>query len=350
MNTLNYIGCKNTLFKTILSVCEANIDNINEKTFMDLFAGTGIVGFQMTDKFKKCDANDLELYSYIINQALLKCDYTERLQDLIIICNKLDLIEGLIYHNFSPTPDCERMFFTNTNAQKADSIRTYIEKEYKEEHITKNEYIFLLASLLVSIDKVANTSCVYGAYLKSFKKPALKMLVLQPIHIKKCVNTENNVYNKLAEDFSGTDSTYYDVIYMDPPYNHRQYSANYSPLNYIALYSPEMVIKGKTALNTNYNKSNFCKKTEVKQTFTKLINGLNCNYLIISYNNEGLLSIDEFKKILLKKGEIKLYKIKYSKFKAQQNVSQQFVEEYLWVVDTTKKSDIIIEIEIDLVK
>ena len=226
----------------------------------------------------------------------------------------------------------------------------YIEKEFKEANINESEYVFLLASLLVSIDKVANTSCVYGAYLKSFKKPALKPLLLQPIHTKKCVNSENNVYNKLAEDFSSKDSKYYDVIYLDPPYNHRQYSANYSPLNYIALYNPDVIIKGKTALNENYNKSNFCKKAEVKQTFTNLINGLNCNYLIISYNNEGLLSIDELKKILLTKGTTKLYKIKYSKFKAHKNVSESFVEEYLWVVDTTNKSDIIIEVEIDLVK
>ena len=111
-----------------------------------------------------------------------------------------------------------------------------------------------------------------------------------------------------------------------------------------------VVIKGKTALIENYNKSNFCKKTEVKNAFKQLINGVNCNYLIISYNNEGLLSVDEFKQILLSKGSVKLYKIQYNKFKAQQSVDKKYVEEYLWFVDTTKQCDSVIELNITLVK
>ena len=351
MNTLNYIGCKHTLFDTLLFVCKENVDDMKNKTLMDLFAGTGTVGFNMLDHFKKCEANDLEYYSYIINYALLKCNYTENIKKRIEICNSLEAKEGLIYNNFSPTPTCERMFFTNNNATKADTIREYLNKQLELNKIDDNEYYFLLASLLVSIDKVANTSCVYGAYLKEFKKTALKDLVLKPIHTRVEINEENNVYNRLAETFAEPDSKYYDVIYMDPPYNQRQYSANYSPLNYIAHYDKNIVLKGKTALIENYNKSNFCKKTEVKKAFTELINGVKCNYLIISYNNEGLLSIEEFQKILLKKGLVKLYKIQYNKFKAQQSVDKKFVEEYLWVVDTSKKGgDDIIEIHIDIVK
>ena len=350
MNTLNYIGCKHTLFNTLFSVCKENIVDMKNKTFMDLFAGTGVVGFNMLDAFKSCNANDLESYSYVINYALLKCNYTENIKILIEICNKLDVIEGLIYNYFSPTSTCERMFFKNNNAKKTDAIRQYIQNQFELNKITEKEFNFLLASLLVSIDKVANTSCVYGAYLKEFKKTALKDIVLQPIHTKSDLNEENNVYNKLAEKFAEPDSTYFDVIYMDPPYNQRQYSANYSPLNYIVHYNKDIVLKGKTALIDNYNKSNFCKKTEVKKAFTELINGVNCNYLIISYNNEGLLSIEDFQKILIKKGLVKLYKIQYNKFKAQQSVDKKFVEEYLWVVDTTKTGDFIIEIEIEMVK
>jgi adenine-specific DNA-methyltransferase len=318
---------------------------------MDLFAGTGIVGFHMLNHFKICSANDLEYYSYIINYALLKCNYTENITKLIEICNGLEQVEGLLYNNFSPTANCERMFFTNNNAKKCDAIRQYIETQYKTAQITEKEYYFLLASLLVSIDKVANTSCVYGAYLKEYKKPALKEMIMTPIHTRVVEPThQNNVYNVLAEKLAGPSSKYYDVIYIDPPYNQRQYSANYSPLNYIAHYDENIVLKGKTALIDKYNKSDFCKKTEVKKTFTELINGLNCKHLIISYNNEGLLSIDDLKKILLNKGEVKLYKIQYSKFKAQKSVDKKYVEEYLWVVDTTKKGADIIEHSIEMIK
>ena len=350
MNTLNYIGCKHTLFKTLLNVCKENIDDIKTKSFMDLFAGTGVVGFNMVENFKSCDANDLEYYSFVINYALLKSTYSENIKIQIEICNNLEMIEGIIYENFSPTTKCERMFFTNNNAKKADAIRQYLNTQFQSNKITEKEFYFLLASLLVSIDKVANTSCVYGAYLKEFKKTALKDMLLIPIHTRTELNEENTVHNGLAEKFAEIDSKYYDVIYMDPPYNQRQYSANYSPLNYIAHYDKDIVLKGKTALIDNYNKSDFCKKTEVKKAFTDLINGVKCKHLIISYNNEGLLSREEFQKILLKKGLVKLYKIQYNKFKAHQGVDKKFVEEYLWVVDTSKKGEFIVEIDIEMIK
>jgi adenine-specific DNA-methyltransferase len=333
-------------------VFQANISDMKNSSFLDLFAGTGTVGFNVQKYTKSCDANDLELYSYIINFALLKCNYSEELSELIKKCNELVMKEGLIYNNFSPTETCERMFFTNDNAKKADAIREFIETEYKENRINIYQFNFLLASLLVSIDKVANTSSVYGAYLKTYKTTALKQLLLKPIHIKTDINSENKnmVYNELAENFSKPESKYYDIIYLDPPYNQRQYSGNYSPLNYIAEYNKDIVLKGKTGLIENYNKSKFSRKTDIKTTFDTLISGLKCKYLIISYNNEGLLSMAEFKKILVKKGAVKLYIIKYAKFKAQQNVEEKYVEEYLWVVNTSVKSILIEEIEIDLIK
>jgi adenine-specific DNA-methyltransferase len=349
MNRLNYIGCKHTLYNTLLEVCKDNVDGMSNKSFMDLFAGTGVVGFNMQEIFKSCDANDIEYYSYIINYALLKCNYTENIKKIIDDCNKVELVDGLIYKNFTPNEQCERMFFTNNNARKTDAIRQYIQQQLDNNLITLNEFNFVLASLIVSVDKVANTSCVYGAYLKEYKKTAQKDLVLLPIHQNQNITENNSVFNEFAENFAKPDSKFYDVVYMDPPYNQRQYSANYSPLNYIAHYDKNIVLNGKTALIDGYNKSNFCKKTEVKDTFTKLISGINCNILIISYNNEGLLSVDEFKEILLKKGFVKLYKIQYNKFKAQQSVDKKYVEEYLWVIDTTKKGNFI-EIEYELIK
>ena len=342
MNTLNYIGSKHTLFKTILGICQQNIADMTDFSFMDLFAGTGTVGFNMQTHFKSCDANDLETYSYIINYALLKCNYSEKLADLIKECTELEGVEGLIYRNYSEMETCTRMFFTNENAKKADAIREFIESCYKETgRINIAEYYFLLASLLVSIDKVANTTCVYGAYLKKYKKAALKAMNFVPIHTKTDINIgANNVYNRLAESFTAVDNdfTEYDVIYLDPPYNQRQYSGNYSPLNYIAKYDEALVLKGNTGLIENYNKSSFCKKGDVVRTFTDLIAGLRCKYLIISYNNEGLISMEEFKKIVMKKGFVKLYKIQYNKFKAQQTVTEQYVEEYLWIIDCLRET------------
>jgi adenine-specific DNA-methyltransferase len=348
MQTLNYIGSKKTLFNNILEVCQKNINNLDNYNFADLFSGTGTIGYNMNKYCNKIIANDLEYYSYIINYALLKCVYTNYIQSIINDMNELKLIEnGLIYKNYSENKNCERMFFTDYNAKKCDSIRIYLEDIYKQNKIDYNQYIFLLASIIVSIDKVANTSSVYGAYLKKYKNSALKKLYIKPIHTNINNNNNNEVYNQKIEEL--IINKQYDIVYLDPPYNHRQYSSNYSPLNYIAYYDENIELTGKTGLIKNYNKSIFCSKVKVKNAFTNLINNLNCKFIIISYNNEGILNIDDLKNILLRKGDVILYKIHYNKFKAQKGIKKNVIE-YIWFINTINKNSNYEEIFINIKK
>ena len=348
MNTLNYIGSKHTLCPSLLYIISNEIPDLKEKSFLDLFAGTGSVSFRFQNIVKISGANDLEYYSFVINNALLKCPFSNKLHNLLEECNQLQEVEGLIYDNYSCNDHCERMFFTNSNAKKCDAIRQYIEELKLTNIININEYYFLLASLLVSMDKVANTSCVYGAYLKNYKKSALKDLLVTPIHTNDKINEEQNkVYNLPAEELSIKDE-FYDIVYMDPPYNQRQYSANYCPLNYIALYNKNIELKGKTGLINGYNKSKFCSKLTVKESFKQILDNIKCNHIFISYNNEGLLEYNKMKNLFASYGELKIYKIEYKKFKAQQNVDGDNVYEYLWYINKTlPPSDLIEEIEMN---
>lgn len=333
MNTLNYIGCKNKLFNKLYSIFEENIPDISNKTFSDLFMGTGIVSYNMIGKCKSIYSNDLESYSYVIGNAILKCNYSNKLQTIIDKCNDLEGIEGLIYTYYSPHQDCERMFFTNFNAKKADAIRIYINELFKDNVITINEFHFLLGSLLTSIDKVANTTCVYGAYLKEFKPSSLKHMIMEPIHKNENINIE---YNVVSQDFAENLDYKSDITYLDPPYNQRSYSSNYFVLNFITKYDESIIPKGKTGL-FDKNQSDFSKKSCVKKAFEKLFYNINSSYIILSYNNEGLLTEEELKQMLLKKGSVKLYKIKYNKYKSQKNVKLDYVYEYLWIIHQNDK-------------
>ena len=345
MNTLNYIGSKQTLCPILTNIINSQVPDLKSHSFLDMFAGTGSVAFRFQDITNKCAANDLEYYSYVINYALIKSPYSTKLQTIIDCCNDLNGIKGLIYKNYSENDECERMFFTSQNAQKCDAIRLHIQHLKNDLLIDNNEFNFLLASLIVSIDKVANTSCVYGAYLKEYKKTALKQLVILPIHTKTDIKTDQNqVFNLPAEVLSKLDN-YYDIVYMDPPYNQRQYSANYFPLNYIASYDETINLKGKTGIIEGYNKSHFCSKVKVYDAFKTLLDNIKCKYIFISYNNEGLLTCDELKVLFSSYGELKLYKIPYKKFKAQKNVSGDTVFEFLWFINKTNTSNFIEEIE-----
>jgi len=114
-------------------------------------------------------------------------------------------------------------------------------------------------------------------------------------------------------------------------------------LNYIAYYSDNIVLKGKTGTIDGYNKSNFCSKVKVYESFKTILDNIKCNYIFISYNNEGLLKYDELVELLGSYGELKLYKILYKKFKAQKNVSGDSVYEYLWFINKTKSTSNLIE-------
>ena len=110
----------------------------------------------------------------------------------------------------------KRNYFTDKNGRKIDAIRVKIKEWKNDSRITENQYYHLLASLLESVDKVANVASVYGAFLKKIKKSAsneIKLKSIQPIsNNKKCI-VYNKDANELIKNISG------DILYLDPPYN-----------------------------------------------------------------------------------------------------------------------------------
>jgi len=345
--SLGYIGSKKSLINFIVEKLHKHIDINESYTFSDLFAGTGFVGNYFHKKYKyKINANDMEYYSFVLNYANLKSSYNDKLKLIIEnINNRTYDIEydNLIKRTYTPFGDCERMYFTVENGDFIDYCMNVILKLKKDKEITEEEEMFLKASLLVKLDKVANTSAVYGAYLKKFKNSALKKIILQPLHeIKENNGEENKIYN---DDILNL-KLKTDITYLDPPYNTRQYSNNYSQLNYILKYDDTIEIKGKTGLIKNWNRSTFCSKKSISESLETTLKNIESDYLLFSYNNEGLLSKEDLTKIFGKKYKnVTLYEKDYKKFKAQQSVKKKRVIEYLFVCDNNdiKLEDDILE-------
>ena len=105
-----------------------------------------------------------------------------------------------------------------------------------------------------------------------------------------------------------------DILYLDPPYNTRQYGANYHLLNTIALYD-NFKPKGKTGLR-NYFRSKYCSRRTLINEFEDLIKQADFKYVFLSYNNEGLMSEAEIKTIMSKFGNYDLITRNYQRFKA----------------------------------
>ena len=133
--------------------------------------------------------------------------------------------------------------------------------------------------------------------------------------------------NNLIQKISG------DILYLDPPYNGRQYGANYHVLNYIVNYSDfKIKQESKTALG-EYNKSHYSQKVRVAETFENLIANANYKYIFVSYNNEGILSFSEIEEIMSKYGEYNLKEKEHKRYKSNTNNLQQAkVKEHLHVL------------------
>ena len=266
---MNYIGsklklCQDFLPDTIKSVCG---QDLSQKIFCDIFAGTGIVGRTFKSLVKKVISNDIEYFSYVLNKNYIENHHPIKNKNSFLEeLNSFPLIDdGFIYKNYCLGGNGERQYFSDENGKRIDTMRTVIENWKNENRISDNLYYFLLCSLLESADKVANTASVYGAYLKNLKKSAQKELILEAAEYE--LNDEHKVFNKdangLIKEIEG------DVLYLDPPYNARQYGANYHILNTIAEYK-SFTPNGKTGLR-EYSRSKYCSNLTVKAEFEDLI-------------------------------------------------------------------------------
>lgn len=355
---MNYIWSKLSLLKFI----EEWINKIvSEKNyiFSDLFAWTGIVWRYFKEKWHKVVANDMQYYSYVLNRnyiwnhkelefnsiiweikELLTIEISKRKDFVCEYLNNLPWKKWFIYKNYSlwwtKWSEFERQYFSDENALKCDAIRTKIEKWKKEKKINENEYYFLLASLVESTDKVANTASVYGAFLKQLKKSALKPLILKPADYF-LNDHDHDVHNKDINELIKTTS--HEVVYLDPPYNERQYSSNYHLLETIAKYDNPK-IKWKTWLRDySKQKSRYCQKLEVLKSFNDLVKNIDAKYIFMSYNDEWLMSLNEIKEIMSSRWEYWVLTKEYKRFRADKKESRSHkkdkVIEYLHYVKIT---------------
>ncbi|AYB00655.1 DNA adenine methylase [Lachnoanaerobaculum umeaense] len=327
---MNYIGSKYSLLDFLETTIEkiTGYKNGDDFIFGDLFAGTGIVGQTYKAKGCKVIANDIQYYSYVLNKHFIEnsCELDRELLDKL---NALTPVEGFIYKNYCEGSGSGRNYFTNENGMKCDAMRIELERLHQSGEISDNLYFYYLSSLINSIDKYANTASVYGAFLKHIKKSAQKsfQLELLPIISGSVGEVYNEDINELIKRISG------DVLYLDPPYNARQYCSNYHVLETIARYDyPKL--NGVTGLRDSTDqKSKFCSKRMVIDTFDDLIKNVQFKYIFLSYNNEGLMSLDNIKDIMSKYGEYKFFTKEYRRFKADRdenrNIATNSTTEYL---------------------
>lgn len=314
INNRRYIGSKARMLNFIDEVIKK--EKIEFSSFFDLFGGTGIVGDYFNNQKTKIYVNDLLKSNYLSYLAWFGNDKIDKkkLEDIINKYNSLkNLKDNYFSINFGDT------YFSKNNCKRIGYIREDIENKYLNNEINTRERAILITSLLYAMDKIANTVGHYDAYRKNGDLD--KKLELCMLDLKSNVNNKNNkIFNEDSNELVRNIKA--DVVYIDPPYNSRQYSDAYHLLENVATWEKQEVFGVAKKMKRNGIKSKYC-SVSAPLVFKDLIENINAKYIIVSYNNMGTkgagrsqakISDEDIMNALSSKGKVKVYETNFNQF------------------------------------
>jgi len=329
---IGYIGSKARLLPLIESVARGLGGDLRDKTFCDLFAGTGCVAAHFKPLCASTISNDIEPYAYTLLAARMDGGGlgADRESMLAGKLNSLPPQQGLVHRHCSKGGSGSRMYFTDGNAMRIDAARQAIETWKANGTVSEAGSHRLLAALLHAADRVANTAATYVSYLKQFKKTALAEMEIKPL--PPAPAGSGAVRMEPAEDLVSRVEG--DILYLDPPYNARHYGLYYHVLNLITLYDPRMQPKGVTG-NTCTGKSAWTLRDKVPALLDNLILRAKFRHVLLSYSAEGLIPPSQVRAIMGRHGRYDRVEADIKRFKqdAARDGQPPAVTEYLHILE-----------------
>lgn len=305
---------------------------VNFKSFFDVFGGTGIITATILNYVQKAIINDF-LYS---NEICYKAffgneEYSSQnlkiFVDNVFVLDKKNLPDNYVSANYGDK------YFNYDDAKLIGVIREKIQEEYESGKLNEREFVILLASLLYSLDRCANTVGHYDAYIRKISSSSFKFELVEPIVGDAVVDIYREDANKLARRVSA------DVAFVDPPYNSRQYSRFYHVMETIAKWD-KPPLSGKAMKPPLENMSEYC-RVNAPIVFNDLIQNLHVRYIVVTYNNtydskssssRNKITLDQIKEILNSRGNTKIFEKSYSRFNAGKTESTDH-KEYLFITE-----------------
>lgn len=309
-----YLGSKTKLLSFIHETIKK--ENIEFDSFLDLFAGTGSVADSFNDGSHKIVVNDiLECNRCAFNAFFGNETINEtKLIEIINGYNSSAVAKDNYFSkNFSDT------FFSKENCRKIGFIREDIDSLFLQKAINKREKDYLITSLIYAMDHIANTVGHYDAFRRGGElKKELLLLPLITNDSKK--NKRNEIYKEDSNELVKRISC--DLVYIDPPYNSRQYCDAYHLLENVASWKKPEVFGVARKMDRTGLKSRYCENS-APRVFDRLISDLNCKYIIVSYNNMGLKGVGRSQakisdvdiiRSLEQKGKVTIYETEFNQF------------------------------------
>lgn len=343
---ITYLGNKRKLVPWIMEIIQSIYNQFDGKPLrmFDAFAGSGVISRALMPFCYELHSNDMELYSYILLRCFLETPTPSQKEQILFhfqtitdYCQTHSQI-GFITKLYSPLQTSspqpnERCFYTRENAILIDTILYYIFN-----YVTSDLQHYLLGPLLIKSSINVNTAGVFRGFYKKNGighfggngENALERILatIQPsLPIWSTYPCKSFCYNSdiltLLPTFS---DKYFDIIYLDPPYNEHPYGSNYFMLNLIASNQEPTEYSRISGIPKEWNKSTFNGRNSVFESMLQLLklSIQKSQIVLLSYNDEGLISEEDWIKIWNElKCSPKIFKKSYDTYHGSRNLSSR---------------------------
>ena len=300
---MRYIGNKTRLLPFILRTLSRS--GIERGSVHDAFAGTASVSVALKSEGWSVRSSDLLVSSYVFQRAYVVADSVDpTVEDLARQLEGAEPRIGFISTHFSPAggeSSAGRMYFTAENSTRIDAAREELEGWRVSARVDEDTYYVLLAAIIEGADAVANTAGVYASYMKRWQPNARRRFSINPqapLRGEAAARAYLMDATEAAREIGGVD-----LIYIDPPYNSRQYVAYY--------HIPEILargwrdgggpaIRGKVGLLAGKEgRSDWSHGRRVKRLFATLLGTTRARHALISFNSEGHLAPSALESLLV---------------------------------------------------
>lgn len=350
---ITYLGNKRALLGHIDGmVCDVR-DALGGRRLdcADLFSGSGAVARLLKRHARTLHVNDLEGYSAVLNRCYLtdRADFPAEAYERAFARAQAALerpVPGLITENYAPADDRnirpgERVFYTRQNALTIDTLRAFADTV--EEPLRP----YFLAPLLAEASVHNNTAGVFKGFYKDSATGLGKFggngenalaRILGPITLQRPVlsafSCQSHVYRQDAGALA-PQLPPLDLVYLDPPYNQHPYGSNYFMLNVIAENRLPGPLSRVSGIPAGWNRSDYNKQARALEALAQLIADLNARYILLSYNSEGFITMEQMETMLGRFGRVERKEIPYNAYRASRNLSGRnlYVSEYLFLLN-----------------
>ncbi len=290
---IKYIGSK----RRLVPVLGAITTIAGARTALDLFTGTTRVAQEMKKRGAQVTAVDTARYAQVFAQCYVETDGaavdTAAIEAALADLAARPGVDGYFTDTF-----CIRSRFVQPdNGRRIDAMRDAIEQDYRDSWM----YPVLLTSLIEAADRVDSTTGVQMAYIKQWADRSYRAIELR---MPELVGGCGSALRADAVDAVKSLGPF-DVAYLDPPYNQHRYFTNYHVWETLVAWdAPEHygIACKRIDARAPETKSVFNRRRDMPAALASVIRTVDAALVVVSYNNESWVDIDELEAICRERG------------------------------------------------